>query len=164
MSSSFFFPFCLQQKTPPEGGFLPARRRKISLPQRRCRYFLRPLCSLRGNGAGLRLSAPPLWDGKRTETGDRCEASLCVVVFGKITVATHISYHFAAFHSTFYISFLVYIYIFLFIILKTMLKRKQHTEKHIAFHIQLKIAPEKGKNAETNKEYGKDEKRFTGET
>lgn len=65
--------FCLQQKTPPEGGFLPARRRKISLPQRRCRYFLRPLCSLRGNGAGLRLSAPPLLDGGRTETGDRCE-------------------------------------------------------------------------------------------
>ena len=70
----FLFPFfACNKKTPPKGGFLPARRRKISLPQRRCRYFLRPLCSLRGNGAGLRLSAPPLLDGGRTETGDRCE-------------------------------------------------------------------------------------------
>lgn len=27
-------------------------------PQCRCRYFMRPLCSLRGNGAGHRLSSP----------------------------------------------------------------------------------------------------------
>lgn len=51
---------------------------------------------------------------------------------GKITVATHISYHFAAFHSTFYISFSVYYYIFLFIIfnLKRYSQRRSGTRKN----------------------------------
>ena len=166
MSSSFFFPF------------LPATKKRLQ-KEAFCR---------RADGKSLSRSAaadifcvpsaacgetepasvfPPLpcWTGEeRKQATDVRFKSLRSCIWENHR--HHVYYHIILqlFIQPF-ISLLVYICIFLFIILKkTMPKRKQHTEKHIAFHIQLKIAPEKGKNAETNKEYGKNEKRLTGET